>query len=153
MASTRCVELDRLRPLHIARTAALASIATGIGAAIAGIALAGLWIWRNWSGLGVFFRALWTGFREALGPAMPMLDGIVARLARLRDWVLRLTGPIDETGEDWRSRFRLAGTAIGESVRAISDWVAAHPGLARALGYTLAALGAMRLLLTPFTGA
>lgn len=142
-----------MRPLHIVRTAALAWIATGIGAALAGIALAGVWIWRNWAGLGVFFSALWTAFREALGPAAPMLDGIVVRVRRLRDWVLRLTGPIDDSGEDWRRWGRLAGTAIGESVRAISDWVAEHPGLARALGYTIAALGAMRLLLTPVTGA
>ena len=66
-----------MRPLHIVRTAALAWIATGIGAAITGIALAGVWIWRNWAGLGVFFSELWASFREALGPAAPMLDGIV----------------------------------------------------------------------------
>ncbi|MDQ7775150.1 MAG: tape measure protein [Paracoccus aminovorans] len=145
--------LSMLGPLNIVRTAALAWMATGIGAAIAGIALAGVWIWRNWSGLAVFFGELWSAFREALGPAAPMLDGIVARLSRLRAWVLRITGPIDESGEEWRRWGRLVGTAIGQTVRAISDWTAAHPGLARALGYTIAALGAMRLLLTPVTGA
>lgn len=145
--------LSMLNPLNIVRTAALAWMATGIGAAVAGIALAGVWIRRNWSGLAVFFGELWTAFRAALGPAAPMLDGIVARLSRLRAWVLRITGPIDESGEEWRRWGRLVGTAIGQLVRAISDWVAEHPGLARALGYTIAALGAMRLLLTPVTGA
>lgn len=145
--------LSMLGPLNILRTAALAWIATGIGAVLAGIALAGLWIWRNWSGLAAFFGALWTSFRAALGPAAPLLDGIVARLAGLRDWVLRITGPIDESGESWRRWGNLVGTALGGAVRAISDWVAAHPGLARALGYTIAALGAIRLLITPVSAA
>lgn len=145
--------LAMLNPLNIVRTAALAWMATGVGAAVAGIALAGLWIWRNWSGLAAFFGALWTAFREALGPAAPLLDGIVARFARLRDWVLRITGPIDESGEEWRRWGRLVGTAIGQVVRVIADFVAAHPTLFRALGYTVALLGLVRLATMPLTGA
>lgn len=145
--------LSMLAPLNIVRTAALAWMATGIGAAIAGIALAGIWIWRNWSGLAAFFSELWTSFRAALGPAAPLLDAVVAKLAAVRDWVIAITGPIDESGESWRRWGRLIGTALGETVAAISEWVAAHPGLALALGYTVAALGLIRLLLTPVSAA
>lgn len=145
--------LSMLGPLNIVRTAALAWMATGIGAALAAVALAGIWIWRNWSGLASFFSALWASFREALGPAAPMLDGLVARFKGLRDWVLRLTGPIDESGEAWQRWGRAVGTALGSAVRRVKDWVAAHPGLARALAYLIAALGLVRLLVTPVSAA
>lgn len=141
--------LSMLAPLNIVRTAALAWMATGIGAVLLGIALAGVWIWRNWRGLATFFQALWTSFREALGPVAPMLDGLLVRFAWLRDWVLAITGPVDESGEIWQRWGRLVGTSLGRVVRVIGDWVAAHPGLARALGYMIAGLGLIRLLLTP----
>ncbi|MFJ1293480.1 tape measure protein [Paracoccus yeei] len=145
--------LSMLSPLGIVRTAALAWMATGIGAALAGVALAGVWIWRNWSGLGVFFRALWTSFREALGPAAPLLDGLMERFAGLRDWVLRITGPIDESCETWQRWGKVAGAALGGVVRAVGDWTAAHPRLAQALGALVAALGMVRLLVTPVGAA
>lgn len=141
--------LSMLSPLNIVRTAALAWIATGIGAALTGIALAGIWIWRNWSGLTAFFSEMWTSFREALGPAAPMLDGLLARLAVIRDWIMRITGPIDESGESWRRWGQAVGTAIGGTVRAIKEWLDAHPMIASALGYLLAGLGMIRLLVTP----
>lgn len=141
--------LTMLSPLNIIRTAALAWMATGFGAALTGIALAGIWIWRNWSGLAAFFAELWTSFREALGPAAPMLDGLLDRFAAVRDWVMSITGPIDESGESWRRWGRAVGMAIGGTVRAIKEWLDAHPAMASALGYLIAGLGMLRLLVTP----
>ena len=138
-----------LLPMNLLRTASLAVIATGLGAVLAGIALAGLWVWRNWDGLAAFFSEFGAAFMEALGPAAPLVEALGTRLAAVRDWVLSITGPLDESGESWRRWGRAAGLALGNLVRTIRDWLSAHPRFAQALAYILGALGALRLLATP----
>lgn len=141
--------LSMLSPLNLVRTAALAWIGTGIFAAVAALAMAGLFVWQNWAGLVAFFQSFGSAFRAALGPAAPVIDAIVERLISLRDWVMQIIGPIDESGEKWRHWGQVAGQAVGGMVRAIGDWVAAHPALTQAMAGVVAALGLIRLLITP----
>lgn len=80
--------LALLNPLKLVQGAMfalrVALISTGIGALLVGIAMAGVWIYNNWSGLSVFFVSLWQGFRDALGPAGPVLDAIIAGVQTAR---------------------------------------------------------------------
>ncbi|WP_444667188.1 tape measure protein [Cereibacter changlensis] len=145
--------LSMLAPMNLVRTAALAWIGMGLLAAVSALAVAGLWIWRNWSGLTAFFRSFGAAFRSAMGPAAPILDRVVARIEGLWAWVQRLTGPVDESGESWIRWGRATGEAVGRVVRAITEWSAAHPRLMMGLGAVLAALGLIRLLITPVTAA
>ncbi|PTE21339.1 hypothetical protein C5F48_12955, partial [Cereibacter changlensis JA139] len=145
--------LSMLAPMNLVRTAALAWIGMGLLAAVSALAVAGLWIWRNWSGLTAFFRSFGAAFRSAMGPAAPILDRVVARIEGLWAWVQRLTGPVDESGESWIRWGRATGEAVGRIVRATTEWSAAHPRLMMGLGAVLAALGLIRLLITPVTAA
>lgn len=127
----------------------VALIASGVGLLLAGVAMAGLWIWQNWQGLATFFRAFGAAFVEALGPAAPLVDALVQRVRGLWTWVLAITGPVDESGETWLRWGHSVGHAIGTVVRRVSEFLRAHPGLVRTLGYFIAALGAIRLLTMP----
>ncbi|PTE19664.1 hypothetical protein C5F48_21720, partial [Cereibacter changlensis JA139] len=145
--------LSMLAPMNLVRTAALAWIGMGLLAAVSALAVAGLWIWRNWSGLTAFFRSFGAAFRSAMGPAAPILDRVVARIEGLWAWVQRLTGPVDESGESWIRWGRATGEAVGRVVRAITEWSAAHPRLMMGLAAILGALGLIRLMITPVTAA
>lgn len=101
-----------------------AFLATGIGALLAGIALAGLWIYQNWAGLETFFVGFWDGFRAALGPAGPMLEGIIDYATQLLDWFKNLLGPMDATQEQWRNWGLSAGGAVGTVAADIKTYLA-----------------------------
>ncbi len=115
--------LALLSPMKLIRGALIALryafIATGIGALLAGVAMAGAWIYNNWSGLKVFFAGFWASFREALGPAGPMLDGIIDNVRALWSWVTSLLGPLDANAATWNAWGQSAGTAIGGVVGAV----------------------------------
>ncbi len=120
--------LSLLNPMALVRGAMVALkvafISTGIGALIAGIAMAGVWIYNNWSGLQTFFVALWQGFRDALGPAAPILDGIIAAVQSLWNWLSDLLGPLDASKADWASW----GTAVGQSLGNTVVYITELPG-------------------------
>lgn len=119
--------LALLNPMKLVRGALiairLAFLATGIGALLAGVAMAGIWIYNNWEGLQTFFVGFWRTFREALGPAAPMLDGIIDYARQIWDWFTNLLGPMDATEEQWLSWGQSAGRAIGELVAALASLV------------------------------
>jgi TP901 family phage tail tape measure protein len=114
-----------LNPLKLVQTALLllkvALISTGIGAILVGIAMAGVWIYNNWSGLGEFFTAFWASFREALGPAAPLLDGIILVAKQLWEWLSLMLGPLDASAEQWSSWGATAGAAVGGIILAIGE--------------------------------
>lgn len=109
-----------LNPMALVRGAMtalkLALIGTGIGAIVVGIAAAGVWIYENWSGIGEMFSAFGSAFMAALGPAAPIVQGLVDKVSGLVTWVRNLLGPIDESGESWRAWGTAAGQAVGSFV-------------------------------------
>jgi TP901 family phage tail tape measure protein len=125
--------LALLNPLKLVRGSLFllktAFIATGIGALIAGIAMAGIWIYNNWEGLRSFFVGFWRSFREALGPAAPMLDAVIEYAESIWQWFSNILGPMDATEEKWLSWGMSAGEALGGIVGKIADWSRANSGL------------------------
>lgn len=124
----------------------VAFMASGIGLLLAGIAMAGLWIYNNWSGLKQFFIGLWEGFREALGPAGPALDWVIERVQVLWQWLSDLLGPIDATESEWRGWGVAVGEAIGGAIAAVAEWLSTSDGLLSGIGKLLAGWIALRVI-------
>lgn len=131
----------------VSRGAAIGALFTGLGSAVLGamagllpflgiglavaavvlaIAAAGMFIYQNWNGLGSFFSGFGEGFKEALGPLAPIAEKIGGAIKSVIDWLWKLTGPVDESGEKWRSWGHKAGHAVGTVVSKIANlfrWV------------------------------
>lgn len=97
----------------------VALISTGIGALVVGLAMAGVWIYNNWSGLKSFFKGFGEAFMKSLGPARPLAEGVIRVVRRLWEWIGRLTGPLDASAEKWAEWGRAAGRWVGESLAAV----------------------------------
>lgn len=117
-----------LNPLNLVRGAFIALrvafIATGIGALVAGLAMAGVWIYNNWSGLKTFFSAFGDAFMAALGPAAPLAEGVVNAVKKVWDWVKKLVGPLDASSEQWAAW----GASAGQAVADVVNFVMGLPG-------------------------
>lgn len=113
----------------------LAVVGTTASVALGGIAAAGMFIYQNWQGIGEFFASFGTGFMAALGPVKPVAEGIASALGSVVDWLMTITGPIDETGAKWRSWGETAGGAIGGVVAKVADLVAWVGRLANTLTF------------------
>ncbi len=96
-----------------------AIISTGVGALVVGLAMAGTWIYNNWSGLVAFFKGFGEAFMASLGPARPLVQGIVDGAALLWDWMTKLVGPVNAGAETWRQWGVNAGEAVGTIVSGI----------------------------------
>jgi TP901 family phage tail tape measure protein len=93
--------------------------ATGIGAILIGIAMAGIWIYNNWSGIAAMFDEFGKAFSNALGPeASAVLGGIIDGISTLWNWVNNLLGPINQSEEGWRGW----GAAAGEALAGVVNW-------------------------------
>jgi TP901 family phage tail tape measure protein len=112
--------LSLLNPIALVRGAfialRMALIATGIGAVIAGIAMAGVWIYNNWSGLVAMFQGIGQGLRAAFEPAGPIIDKVIGVVKRLFGWMGDLVGTVNKTEEEWRQLGVSIGTAIGDAI-------------------------------------
>lgn len=113
----------------------LAVISTGIGAVLVAIAMAGLWIYENWAGLGAFFKSFGAAFMSALGPLASAVTPLIDTVKRLWDTVAGFFGEISP--ETWTRWGTSAGTAVGDLVRTVMDL----PGRIAGLGETLFATG------------
>ena len=142
--------LALLSPMKLVRGALIALkwavISTGIGALLVGIAMAGVWIYNNWAGLEVFFVGFWQSFRDALGPAAPMLDKVVGYAREIWAWFTNILGPLDATKEEWRAWGKGAGGALGRVVAGIADWTGANSGLIGTILKVYAGFYALRLI-------
>jgi len=118
--------LGMVNPLKLATGAAVAFRAalmmTGVGAVLVGIAVAGKFIYDNWTGITAAAKAFGEAFMTALGPVRPMLDPVVSALAALFDWITKVNFEISP--ERWAEWGAAAGEAVGEVVR----WFAELPG-------------------------
>jgi TP901 family phage tail tape measure protein len=143
--------LALLNPFALVRGAMIALrvalLASGIGAIIAGIALAGLWIWNNWEGLLAFFQGFGVGLRAALGPAAPLLDWLVERARALAEWVGALVAPLDASAEAWAEWGETAGSWLGGLVAQLIEWIEASPAVAQGVALVTAGVMGLRLAL------
>lgn len=153
--------LALLNPLKLVRAALIAIrfafLATGIGALIAGVAMGGVWIYNNWSGLQAFFAGFWSSFRTSLGPAAPMLDGIVDAVKRLWTWFGNLIGPLDATRDEWTAWGNSAGQALGGFGGKLSQWTGINGQVLGSITAVYAGFAALKYIwwlpMTPIIGA
>ena len=117
------VLLGLLNPLAWVRGAfvalRVAFIATGIGALVAGLAMAGVWVYNNWSGLKSFFVGFGQAFMAALGPAGPLVEWIIGGIQKLWGWITQLIGPVDASSATWSAWGQSVGAIVGAVVAAI----------------------------------
>ncbi|WP_040878890.1 phage tail tape measure protein [Kaistia granuli] len=112
--------LNPLRLVTVAmRTLKLAVIGTGIGAVLVGIAMAGTWIYNNWTGIATAFEAFKGAFMRAIEPVLPAVQPVIDVFSWLFDVVSSLVGPVDELGGGWSRAGLAAGRFAGDVVVAI----------------------------------
>jgi hypothetical protein len=117
------------------RVLRFALIGTGIGAALLGLALAGKWIYDNWSGIKAMFVGIGEGLTAGLQPVMPALQPVIDGLSWLSDKLSSIFGPIDASKQAWRDLGVTIGTSVGgaiagviEKIKALIGWIASVPG-------------------------
>lgn len=98
------------------RALKVAAIGTGIGAVLIGIAMAGTWIYNNWSGISTAFEAFKGAFMRAIEPVMPAIQPVLDIFSTLWETVSNLLGPIDEMGGGWARAGLAAGKFAGDLV-------------------------------------
>lgn len=118
------------------RAIGAAFISTGIGALITGLALGGLWIYRNWAGVKAFmtgtlqgiqqglqpvtekFQALW----DKLGPVKTAFQWVADVAGKVWDWFTKLAEPVSYSGEELKKAGD-AGQKFGKALAAGIDFV------------------------------
>ncbi|EKC5824011.1 phage tail tape measure protein [Salmonella enterica subsp. enterica] len=118
------------------RAIGAAFISTGIGALITGLALGGLWIYRNWAGVKAFmtgtlqgiqqglqpvtekFQALW----DKLGPVKTSFQWVADAAGKAWDWFTKLAEPVSYSGEELKKAGD-AGQQFGKALAAGIDFV------------------------------
>jgi TP901 family phage tail tape measure protein len=132
----------------------LAIIGTGIGAIVIAIALAGTWIYNNWSGIREMFVGIGEGIKAAFPGAAAAIDTISTAMGTLFGWLGDITGPLDASAEDWRQFGFTIGETIGGIPAAITAFVAdfAAAGTAIAKGLVDAVKAAIDGLVNWFAG-
>ena len=110
--------LSVINPLNLVTAAATALrgaiMLTGVGAILIGIAMAGKFIYDNWTGIKEMFVAFGQAFMAALGPAKPLLDPVISAVSTLFGWVSKLNFEISPA--KWQEWGAAAGTVIGQVV-------------------------------------
>ena len=143
--------LALLSPLKLIKAALvairLAFIATGVGALLVGIAMAGIWIYNNWEGLRAFFKGFWQTFREAMGPAAPMLDQIIDYGREIAAWFKDIVGPMEASEQQWLAWGQAAGQAIGPLAGQMAEWIEKNKGLLATVAKLYGGFLALRLIL------
>jgi hypothetical protein len=123
--------LSILNPLKWVRAGFVALrfaiLSTGVGAIALGLAAAGVWIYKNWSGLSRMFAGFGSAFMKAMGPAAPIIKVVVKHIQDLIGWVKDLLGPLDASAERWQQWGEMAGEVVGNAINAILDAFRALP--------------------------
>jgi len=131
--------LSLLNPMALVRAAFIALkwavIGTGIGAVVVALAMAGTWIYNNWSGIKAMFAGIGEGLMSALGPAQGIIQPVVEWIGNLAGKLQELAGPVNMTEEQWRQLGVSIGKSIGDAVnsiitklQALLTWVMELPG-------------------------
>lgn len=119
------------------RTVGAAFISTGIGALIAGVAIGGLWIYRNWDGVKAFMVGTIQGISEGLqpltsrfvelwnnlGPVKDALAWVGDGLKMAWDWFGKLLEPVKYTSEGLKAAGdsgKTFGQALAEGINFVT---------------------------------
>ncbi|WP_319568387.1 phage tail tape measure protein [Cohaesibacter marisflavi] len=110
--------LTLINPMALVRGAMMALrvalASTGIGLVVAGVAMAGAWIYNNWSNLSAMFTAFGAAFMRAIKPMMPVIEPVLSGIQWLWD---SITGLVDTVGGgtgQWQQWGAAAGRAVGD---------------------------------------
>ncbi|EDT6074297.1 phage tail tape measure protein [Salmonella enterica subsp. enterica serovar Livingstone] len=120
------------------RAVGAAFISTGVGAAVAGLALAGYQIYRHWAGVKAFFGGVGEGIKsgleplsdalsrlyERMGPLKPVIDGVGAAVKTVFNWFTSLTEPVKYSGEELDKAGKM-GMTFGKTLAAGIELVTA----------------------------
>lgn len=118
-----------------------AIMTTGIGAIVVGIALAGMWIYDNWSGLAAMFQAFADTIAKAFPGLAPIIDTVKTAIGGIIGFLGDLTGKVNMTEDEWRALgVTMANAVVGfiDKVKAlpgeIASWFATLPATLKAVG-------------------
>lgn len=140
--------LALLNPLRLVAAAfallKVALVASGIGAIVAAIAAAGVFIYQNWNGLGEMFSSFGKRISETFPAVGAAFAAVSEGVSKLWKWVTDLIAPLDESGVKWREFGTAAADAVINAIAKIAELVAAIVALP---GKILAALGSAAGLL------
>ncbi|WP_319498095.1 phage tail tape measure protein [uncultured Cohaesibacter sp.] len=111
-----------VNPMALVRGAMMALrvvlISSGIGAVVAAIAMAGVWIYNNWNNLSAMFSAFGSAFMGAIQPIMPLLQPVIDGVKWLWDSVTGLLGTVEGGTGKWTEWGAEAGRVAGEFLAA-----------------------------------
>ena len=109
-----------IRGLAVASWALVANpVGLSIAAIVAGLAALGTWVYNNASGIAEFFKTFASVFADGVGGANGPLGTMVGYLKDAATWISNLLGPLDESGDRWRSWGASVGIAAAEGVNKI----------------------------------
>jgi len=118
--------LALLNPLKLVTSAMrilrIAVVSTGIGAVLVGIAMAGTWIYNNWSNLSAMFASFGAAFKRALRPVMPIVQPVIDAAGWLADAWGRVTGTVEGGTGKWHLWGAAAGRAVGDALISVIDF-------------------------------
>lgn len=101
--------------------------ANPVGLVITGIVVAltalGVWIANNASGIATFFSTFAGVFLEGIGGANGPLGTLVGYLKDAATWLSNLLGPIDASGEAWKSWGASVGLAAAQGVNTVVGYI------------------------------
>ena len=132
--------LVALRAVAVAMWGLVANpVGIAITAIVTALAALGVWVANNWEGIKTFFESFGRVFMASIGPsAAGFVGNVVTKIGELWNWISRLLGPIDATGEKWHEW----GGAAGRAVAAVVNAVVELPGkIAAAAGEFAVAMG------------
>lgn len=118
------------------RAIGAAFISTGIGALITGLALGGLWIYRNWAGVKAFMTGTLQGIQQGLQPVTEKFQALWDKLVPVKtafqwvadvagkvwDWFTKLAEPVSYSSEELKKAGD-AGQKFGKALAAGIDFV------------------------------
>lgn len=125
-------EIKAINALSLAfRGLGLSIAATPVGwiiAGVAGIALAGVMIYKYWKPLKAFFSGLANGLKTSLKPTIdeiktalkplaPIFDVVVSSTKAFFGWVGKIIQPVNTAGEKSRSWGESVGTVVGNMIK------------------------------------
>lgn len=136
--------LSLLNPMTYVRAGLVALraavVATGVGAIVVGLAMAGTWIYNNWKGLVSFFQAFGETLAVAFEPAMPLIQPIIDAAKWLGELFGDLTGEVDASEAQWASWGESAANSVvgfvngvGEMFASVGQWFSDIIGKAQEL--------------------
>jgi phage-related protein len=101
------------------RGLSIALLTNPIGAIVAGVAVAGLLLIKYWKPVSAFFKGVFKGIAEGLGPIAGAIGSVFAPVAGIFKtvigWVSKLFGPV-ETTADGLAKAGSAGAAAGRII-------------------------------------